>query len=164
MARDTSANVANGNFDARGKFTKGNTMGQGNPFARRVARFKAAALQAVTPQDLQAVVRRLVEAAQQGDTAAARVILPYLVGRPEGAVEVDRILTPIEVNNVGTLTTAAIVQALESTWSRYQAGVISGAQAWQEGDFLLVVLRARQYADIERKLDAIQAALEGRQE
>ncbi len=164
MAGDTSANVANGNFDARGKFTKGNTMGRGNPFARRVARFKAAALQAVTPQDLQAVVRRLVEAAKQGDTAAARVILPYLVGKPEGMGEVDRVLTPTVVHSVGTLTPAAIVQALESTWSRYQAGVISGEQARQEGDLLLVVLRARQCADIERKLDAIQAALEARKE
>jgi hypothetical protein len=164
MAGDTSANVPNGNFDARGKFTKGNTVGRGNPFARRVARFKAAALQAVTPQDLQAVVRRLVEAAKQGDTAAARVILPYLVGKPEGAVEVDRVLTPTAVNRPKALTSVAIVQALESTWSRYEAGMISGQQARQQAELLLVVLRARQCADIDRKLDAIQAALEARQE
>jgi hypothetical protein len=77
--------------DAAGRFVKGNAGGTGNPFARRVARLRSALLDAVTEGDLQAVARRLVLQAKNGDVAAAKLLLLYTVGRPAESVEPDRL-------------------------------------------------------------------------
>lgn len=67
---------------ADGKFLPGNAGGPGNPFAARVAELRGAVLAAVTPEDLQAIVRALVEAALGGDVAAAKVLFDRALGRP----------------------------------------------------------------------------------
>jgi hypothetical protein len=75
--------------DPRGRFTANNKGGPGNPFARRVAALRQTLLDAVTPEDLQAIVARLVEAARQSDVAAARLVLSYTVGKRASAVDPD---------------------------------------------------------------------------
>lgn len=67
--------------DAAGRFTVGNRGGRGNPHARRVAEFRSAMLEAITPADVAAVVRALVVAATAGNVAAAREILERVCGR-----------------------------------------------------------------------------------
>jgi hypothetical protein len=54
-----------------------------------VARLRQTLLDTVTPEDLQAIVARLIEAARQGDIAAARLVLAYTVGKPTSAVDPD---------------------------------------------------------------------------
>jgi len=46
-------------------------------------------LDVVKPDDLQAIIVRLMLAAQQGDVAAARVALAYTVGKPAPTVDPD---------------------------------------------------------------------------
>jgi len=75
--------------DARGRFTANNKGGPGNPFARRVANLRQALLEAVAPEDLRAIIGKMVEAAKQGDVAAARLVLAYGVGKPAPAVDPD---------------------------------------------------------------------------
>lgn len=64
-----------------GRFAPGNAGGPGNPYGQRVAELRAALLDAVTPDDLTAIIRRLVEAAKAGDVAAAKLVLDRLFGR-----------------------------------------------------------------------------------
>jgi hypothetical protein len=78
-----------GGRDGRGRFARGNPGGPGNPFARRVALLRRALLAAVGEEDLEAVARRLVAQAREGDTAAARLLLAYTLGKPGGAVDPD---------------------------------------------------------------------------
>jgi hypothetical protein len=85
-----SPNGGNGQ-DARGRFTKGNKGGPGNPFNRRVARLRTLLLEIVTEEDLRGVLRKLVERAREGDVASARLLLTYLIGRPVDAVDPDRV-------------------------------------------------------------------------
>jgi hypothetical protein len=85
-----SANGANGR-DERGRFTRGNLGGPGNPFARRVAVFRRAICQAVSEDNIRAVTGRLVQQARAGDVAAARVLLAYAVGRPADVVDPDNL-------------------------------------------------------------------------
>src|SRR5919108_4963478 len=80
--------------DAQGRFVPGNQVARGNPFARRMARLRSTALAAVSGPDLEAIVRQLVAAAKAGDVAAAKVLLPYVLGRPPEAVDPDRLLRP----------------------------------------------------------------------
>jgi hypothetical protein len=68
--------------DASGRFTKGNPGGPGNPFAQRVAALRRTLLEAVTEEDMRAIVAQLVQQAKDGDLAAAREIILRTIGKP----------------------------------------------------------------------------------
>jgi hypothetical protein len=78
-----------GGRDARGRFAPGNAGGPGNPFARRTAELRREFLAEATGEDLRAVCRALLERAKEGDVAAAKLAMSYLVGKPEKAVDPD---------------------------------------------------------------------------
>ncbi len=75
--------------DARGRFTAGNAGGPGNPFGRRVAELRTVFLEAVTREDLQSIVAKVVEKAKEGDLAAAKLLLQYTIGKPAETVDPD---------------------------------------------------------------------------
>jgi hypothetical protein len=85
-----STSDANGR-DARGRFGVGNRAAKGNPFARRVAQFRAAMFKAVKPDQIQAVVASLLKLAQGGDVPAARELLNRLLGPPQAEDFVQRL-------------------------------------------------------------------------
>lgn len=78
------AGAAPNRRDGRGRFAEGNRLGRGNPMARRVARLRAALLRSVTADDIETVVRALIERARSGDVAAARELLDRCLGKGEG--------------------------------------------------------------------------------
>src|SRR6476646_381163 len=75
----------------KGRFTMGNKGGPGNPFARQVAEIRKLLLNSVPGERLTKIVLALVEKAEAGDVAAAKLVLQYTVGKPAEAVEPDRI-------------------------------------------------------------------------
>lgn len=77
--------------DDRGRFAAGNKGGPGNPFARKVAGLRSAVLDALSPDDLKEIIRRMIEAAKEGDVAAARIVLAYTVGKPAATVDPDAV-------------------------------------------------------------------------
>lgn len=66
-----------------GQFAKGNKLGPGNPYAKRVHQLKQAVYATVTMKDLKGVIKAMVHKAQQGDVAAARLIMEYAIGKPD---------------------------------------------------------------------------------
>ncbi len=74
-----------------GRFAKGNPGGPGNPFARRVAALRSALIQSVQAEDLIAIAKTLIEKARQGDTAAAKLVYQYVLGKPAETVNPDRV-------------------------------------------------------------------------
>lgn len=66
--------------DARGRFAQGTKGGPGNPHARAVGRLRSALLATVTPEDVAAVARKLLELSLDGNLAAAQLLLRYVVG------------------------------------------------------------------------------------
>ncbi len=83
------ASAEQSQHDGRGRFTANNKGGPGNPFARRTAALRQAMLDAVTPEDLQAIVRQLIQQAREGDVPAARLVFSYTLGKPDKAVDPD---------------------------------------------------------------------------
>jgi hypothetical protein len=75
--------------DANGRFAKGNRGGPGNPFARQCAAFRKALCQSVTEEDMHAIACQLVKQAREGNLAAAKLLLAYVVGRPAEVVNPD---------------------------------------------------------------------------
>src|SRR5687768_12891681 len=77
--------------DARGRFAAGNPGGPGNPFNRRLAELRSAALEAVSREDMLELFAMLKFKAKTGDLAATKIILQYTLGKPGAPVQPDRI-------------------------------------------------------------------------
>lgn len=86
----TMTQTATGRTSA-GRFAPGNPGGPGNPHAPTVARLRAAILAAVTPDDIEAIVRALVHRAKGGDLGAARELLDRAIGKATDADLAERI-------------------------------------------------------------------------
>jgi len=66
--------------NARGQFVKGNVGGPGNPHSKRTNQIRQSLLAAVTPADIQAIIRKLIELARAGDVVAAREVMQRAIG------------------------------------------------------------------------------------
>jgi hypothetical protein len=62
-----------------------------NPFARQVAALRQAALDAVSPDDIRAILAKMVTHARLGDISAAKLVLAYAIGKPQPAPNPDRV-------------------------------------------------------------------------
>ena len=80
-----STNGRNGS----GQFATGNKHGQGNPHFAKVASLRSAVLKSVTPATVKGLIKSLIDQATAGDIAAAKLILPYLIGQPATAKELE---------------------------------------------------------------------------
>jgi len=74
-----------------GRFATGNRGGPGNPHGATVAKLRAAILAAVTPEDIDAVIRALVHRAKGGDMAAIKELLDRAIGKPTDAGVAERL-------------------------------------------------------------------------
>ena len=83
----------NGNSgrDGGGRFSKGNSGGPGNPHAKRVGELRTAFLEAVTVEEMKAIVTMLLEQARAGDIHAAKEVLLRTLGRPTEADFAERL-------------------------------------------------------------------------
>ena len=66
-----------------GRFAPGNRHGRGNPHLSRLADAQAAVRDAIAPDELRQVLRKLLAMALGGDVQAARVLLDRVCGRPD---------------------------------------------------------------------------------
>jgi hypothetical protein len=90
-ATPTPAAQPDSQRDARGRFTKNNKGGPGNPFNRRVGQLRTLLIEHVSDDDLAAIVDKVVQMAREGDLAAAKLVLSYTIGKPVPAVDPDRL-------------------------------------------------------------------------
>lgn len=79
------------NRDTRGRFTQGNRLGRGNPFANRVNKLRAALLQEVSEKNIRAILKNVVKQAEQGDLAAVKILLDRIFGPPIAADLIQRL-------------------------------------------------------------------------
>ncbi len=68
--------------DTLGRVTVGNKNGRGNPHTQKVARLRSALLNAVSEEDIEAIIKKLVQDARAGDLYAAREVLVQVLGKP----------------------------------------------------------------------------------
>ncbi len=99
-----------GGFDERGKFTRGNTLGTGNPRAKHHAELRKAFRDCGTEDDVRAFYAKLRELALDGDVTALKLLLDHLIGRPIQALEISGADEAVKVDMQGL--TAVILGAL----------------------------------------------------
>lgn len=73
--------------DTRGRFTKGNRGGPGNPLAQRASEFRQAAMEAISPEHVAAILRKAAKKALEGDLRAARLVLERVLGKPSETLQ-----------------------------------------------------------------------------
>jgi len=67
--------------DSSGRFASGNKHGRGNPLAKQAQKLRVALLEAVSEEDIKAIIAKLIEAAKNGDVVAAREVLDRTIGK-----------------------------------------------------------------------------------
>ena len=77
--------------DSKGRFTRGNPGGVGNPFARKVAQLRSALIERVTEQDIKDIAEVLILQARTGDHAAIKLLFQYVLGKPAPAADPDTV-------------------------------------------------------------------------
>jgi transposase len=82
----------------------------------------------------------------------------YVEPRPLSSQQVAR----LQDKAGAKLDSQQISEELDETLQRYKAGLIDVEQARQELALLLAMLKAREQAELERKLESIEAVLEAR--
>jgi hypothetical protein len=128
-----------------GRFAKGNPGGPGNPFARQVAALRQAALAAITPDAVHAIIAKMAELALAGDVQAAKLVLAYAIGKPAAPADPDKLdvqewnhfkeAAPM-LNEIESLLTPEPAVLLPSVrWGRQ-------ARTWELADGLTAALRA----------------------
>src|SRR5437773_5999495 len=88
---DPAAQTPANGHDAKGRFTRGNPGGPGNPFARRVAALRKVIIDRLTEEDLLAITEALLAKAKEGSVSAAKLLLAYGIGKPASAPDPDRL-------------------------------------------------------------------------
>ena len=103
-----------------GTFAAGNQFGRGNPFARKVAAFRSALMEAVSEQDLKDIAGKLRDDAKAGDKAAAKLLFQYLIGKPQPAVDPDTLdaqeMRTFAANSLPSEAIAQMQQAVPLGW------------------------------------------------
>jgi hypothetical protein len=79
---DVPSQPAVGGRRPNGRFAPGNQLSQGNVIARKAARCRAKLFDAVTLTDFDAVVKRVVKEARNGQHWACKLLFAYLLGDP----------------------------------------------------------------------------------
>ncbi len=73
-----------------GRFGQGNRFSTGNPHSATVGKLRTALLDAITEDDMKAVILKLIDLAKSGNIAATKLLLDRCLGKPA----VDQPLPP----------------------------------------------------------------------
>ena len=144
---------------ASGRFAEGNKFSAGNPFARAVAVRRKALLDAVSPEDIAKVGRKLCSLALDGDVAAAKVLLSYVVGKTTAAPDPDR----LDLDELGQLAEAPDIPTLLRAFHRIAPALatvlVREGQASDEKGYMQMI--RDQIVKLENQLRGTLGSLEG---
>jgi len=153
MASPPTPNVPNGRTP-NGRFAKGNPGGPGNPHARRIAQFRSAVLGAVTPEDLDEVVRGLLDAAKSGDLAATKLLLDRTLGKATAQKD-DTETAPLALPALAT--TKDTVDAMSTILTAMGDGRITAETATKMSSVVELARRTLETHELAARVDALEA-------
>ena len=138
--------------DRHGRFTAGNPGGPGG--ARRKAfELRRAAEDAVSPEHVQAIIRRATRMALEGNIAAMRLVLERTAGR---APEVPPEPEPIAIDLPRLRTATDCTRAIETIIAALCDGGVSQDVAKILIDAVQARLRSIEVVEIEERLEQLE--------
>jgi len=138
--------------DAQGRFTHGNKGGPGGAH-RRPSELRRAAEEAITPEHVQAMLRKAARMALEGNLTAMRLVLERTTGRaPEAPVDVE----PLGIELPKLRTAADCNVAIE----RLIAGIVDGKVERETAKLLIDAVQTRlrvlEVTDLELRLAEVE--------
>lgn len=145
--------------DSKGRFTKGNAGGPGNPFARQTAAMRQAYLNGISEVEMMALAKVTLQKALNGDMAAARLVLLYVLGKPLESRDPDRLdLEEVELFREGALATRKMPEALSGPQADFTVACIRAAVPELKKGYGQVMKQTLQEVEREEKHAAQEAA------
>ena len=142
--------------DASGRFTHGNPGGPGGAH-RRPSELRRAAEEAITPEHVQAMLRKAARMALEGNLTAMRLVLERTTGRaPEAPVDVE----PLGIELPKLRTAADCNVALERLFDGIVDGKVDRETAKLLIDAVQARLRVLEVTDLEARLAEVERVAE----
>jgi hypothetical protein len=115
---------------AKGTFAVGNRCSAGNAFQRQLSQHRQAVFATFTADDTVRVMRRLHDAAINGDVPAAKVFLSYTLGKPAEQADPDRLnLDELALLMAAPTDTETLLHALNVVPTAEALEALKGIQA-----------------------------------
>jgi len=159
MTTPPSPNGPNDHRDTHGRFVPGNPGGPGNPHASRASELYRAAMDAITPEHVRALIRKAIKMGLEGDVPALKYALDRAIGRSKEAsadaaaigIELPVMKTPENCYDaIGVVIDAMCVGQLDQAAAQV---LISAVQTR---------MKSIEQVDFDRRLSQIEKAQEER--
>jgi hypothetical protein len=161
---DPFGNGPNGERDEQGRFRRGGWKGGPGARLHRYVQqrraLQAAAMTEVSPKELRQLIRKLFQAAMDGDTRAAALMLSYVLGRAPEPLSPVQMGAPERVARQAPMDIESIGEGLQQLYEEYLSGRVSDPEAGIMRAMLASLLEVRKVEDIARKLETIEDLLE----
>lgn len=138
--------------DANGRFAAGNQGGPGGP-RRRASELRRAAEEAITPEHVQAMIRKAARMGLEGNLAAMRLVMERTCGR---AAEAPVENAPVPIALPRLLTAADCNLALERVLDGIVTGKVDHGTAKLLTDAIATRLKAIEVTDMETRLSELE--------
>lgn len=135
-----------------GKFAVGNPGGPGRPKGRRVTEYRRAAEEAVSPEMVRGVLRKVAMQALQGNLTAARIIIERTLGRPAEVPAGE----PLDIQPLKLRTAGDCTAALQKVADALCAGAIDVAAAKVLTDLVQTQAKLIEVGDLEARLAELE--------
>lgn len=142
--------------DTNGRFAAGNPGGPGGP-RRRAFDLRRAAEEAITPEYIQALIRKFTRLGLEGNIAAARLVFERTCGR---AAESSMDAGPIDIALPRLRTTSDCNAAIDRLMSAFTDGLIDRDAARFLLDAVQARLKAIEMTDLEGRLAELEKTAE----
>lgn len=142
---------------ATGRFVRGTAGGPGNPQLQQLAEYKRVVREAVTPSQLIAVLRKLLEKAKKGDAFAAKILLDRTLGKVTAApagTEMAAVELPTMAN------TADVVAASNCILQALGEGRLTPDAAAKYGVIVELTRRSLETYDLAARLAVLEKELD----
>jgi hypothetical protein len=137
---------------ANGQFASGNAGGPGRPKGRRVSELRLAAEDAVTPEVIRAVMKKVSLQALQGNLTAARILFERTLGR---AADVP-LGEPLDIQAPRLRTAADCTAALQRVSDALCGGTIDVTTAKVLTDVIQTQAKLIEVGDLEARLAELE--------
>lgn len=136
--------------DSQGRFVRGHkSPGPGNPHAQRIREYNGAIRKAVSVGDLERLLTRLLKRAEQGDMAAAKLVLDRVLGKVGQGAATGGIPT---LGECDLTSLAGVTAALQRIVEGVASGELPSDQAAHTAGIVELARRAIETEDLERRI------------
>jgi hypothetical protein len=157
---------ANGGRDRRGRFGRGNLFAVGagaaaHKTSKARTKLQQAIIAEVSSEDARRFVRVLLDKVLiEQDVATAKILAPYLLGRPVDPISDLQAHPPTKIVREIPMDLEAIATTTQQVLEAFAAGRLSEADANTARSLLETLLKARHMTDVATQLEQVHHLLE----